>query len=52
MYPFAELCREMTKIGKSETYHLIDILIRLILTLSMNDRFLANNLVIYIEKKF
>ncbi|XP_059456615.1 uncharacterized protein LOC132186648 [Corylus avellana] len=70
----AELCQGLAKTKKSETYYLIDRLIRLILTLlvstttterafsamkivktrlrnKMDDDFLANSLVIYIERK-
>jgi hypothetical protein len=70
----AELCQGLIETGKSETYYLIDRLIRLVLTLpvstatterafsamkvvktrlrnKMEDEFLANNLVIYIEKE-
>ncbi|QHO28892.1 uncharacterized protein DS421_7g220600 [Arachis hypogaea] len=70
----SELCQGLTKTGKSLTYHLIDHLICLVLTLpvsiattersfsamnivknrlknKMEDEFLANCLLIYIEKK-
>ncbi|KAK2459001.1 zinc finger MYM-type protein [Trifolium repens] len=69
----SELCKKLTESGKSKNYHLIDRLIRLILTLpvstatteiafsamgvvktrlrnKMDDDFLANSLVVYIEK--
>jgi hypothetical protein len=69
-----ELCRELTETGKSDTYYLIDRLIRLVLTLpvstatterafsamkivkirlrnKMEDEFLADNLLVYIEKE-
>jgi hypothetical protein len=70
----AELCQWLIEIEKSERYHLIDRLVRLVLTLSvstatterafsamkviktrlrnkMDDEFLANSLVVYIEGK-
>jgi hypothetical protein len=70
----AELCRGLAETGKSDTYYLIDRLIRLVLTLSvsteitervfsvmkiikirlrnkMEDEFLANNLLVYIERE-
>jgi hypothetical protein len=70
----AELCRGLKEIEKSERYHLIDRLIRLVLTLpvstatterafsamkvvktrlrnKMEDEFLANTLVVYIERE-
>jgi hypothetical protein len=70
----AKLCRGLIETEKSERYHLIDKLIRLVLTLpvstatterafsamkviktrlrnKMNDEFLANSLVVYIERK-
>jgi hypothetical protein len=69
-----ELCRGLTETGKSDTYYLIDRLIRLVLTLpvstatterafsamkivkirlrnKMEDEFLADNLLVYIEKE-
>jgi hypothetical protein len=70
----AELCRGLIEAGKSDTYYLIDRLIRLVLTLpvstattervfsamkivktrlhnKMEDEFLGDNLLIYIERK-
>jgi hypothetical protein len=70
----AELCRGLIETEKSERYHLIDRLIRLVLTLpvsttttervfsvmkviktrlrnKMDDEFLANSLVVYIERE-
>ncbi|XP_061365769.1 uncharacterized protein LOC133309045 [Gastrolobium bilobum] len=70
----SELCQGLAKTRKSNSYHLVDRLIRLILTLSvstassehafsamkivktrlrnkMEDDFLANNLVVYIERE-
>jgi hypothetical protein len=70
----AELCQELTKIGKSYMYYLIDRLIHLVLTLPMSttttervfsamkivkirlrnkmeDKFLADNLLVYIENE-
>lgn len=69
-----ELCRGLVETEKSKTYHLIDRLIRLVLTLpvstttseqafsamkivktrlrnKMEDEFLANNLIVYIERE-
>jgi hypothetical protein len=69
-----ELCQGLAETGKSKTYHLIDRLIRLVLTISvstttperafssmkivktrlrnnMNNKFLTNSLVVYIEKE-
>ncbi|XP_057724053.1 uncharacterized protein LOC130940013 [Arachis stenosperma] len=69
-----ELCNKLQETGKSRTYHMVDKLIHLVLTLpvstattekafsamkivktrlrsKMADEFLANNLVIYIEKE-
>ncbi|XP_061360340.1 uncharacterized protein LOC133304340 [Gastrolobium bilobum] len=69
----SELCQGLAKTGKSNSYHLVDRLIRLILTLpvstangerafsamkivktrlrnKMDDEFLANNLVVYVER--
>ena len=70
----SELCNKLQETGKSRTYHMVDRLIRLVLTLpvstatterafsamkivktrlrsKMADEFLADNLVIYIEKE-
>ncbi|QHO07770.1 Zinc finger MYM-type protein [Arachis hypogaea] len=70
----SELCNKLQETGKSRTYHIVDRLIRLVLTLpvstatterafsamkivktrlrsKMADEFLADNLVIYIEKE-
>ncbi|XP_057760503.1 uncharacterized protein LOC130980872 [Arachis stenosperma] len=70
----SELCNKLQETGKSRTYHMVDRLIRLVLTLPMStatterafsamkivktrlqskmaDEFLADNLVIYIEKE-
>jgi len=68
----AELCQWLAETGKSKTYHLIDRLIRLVLTLlvfiattkwtfsvikitrlhnKMENEFLANSLVVYIERE-
>ncbi|XP_021856696.2 uncharacterized protein [Spinacia oleracea] len=70
----ADLCRSLAETGKSDVYHLVDRLIRLILTLpvstatterafsamkivktnlrnKMEDDFLSNYLVVYIEKR-
>ncbi|XP_020967647.1 zinc finger protein 862-like [Arachis ipaensis] len=70
----SELCKKLQETGKSRTYHMVDRLIRLVLTLpvstattektfsaikivktrlksKMADEFLADNLVIYIEKE-
>ncbi|XP_016200311.1 uncharacterized protein LOC107641330 [Arachis ipaensis] len=70
----SELCNKLQETGKSRTYHMVDRLIRLVLTLSvstatterafsamkivktrlrskMADEFLADNLIIYIEKE-
>jgi hypothetical protein len=70
----AELCRGLIEVEKLDTYYLIDILIRLVLTLpvstgttkraflaikivktrlcnKMEDEFLENNLIVYIEMK-
>ncbi|KAG7943871.1 hypothetical protein I3843_15G068000 [Carya illinoinensis] len=56
----ADLCRKLVETEKSKIYYLIDRLIRLILTLpivktrlrnKIEDEFLANNLVVYIERE-
>uniref|UniRef100_A0A2N9HM17 TTF-type domain-containing protein n=1 Tax=Fagus sylvatica TaxID=28930 RepID=A0A2N9HM17_FAGSY len=74
MDTISELCRGLASSGKSKIYHLVDRLIRLVLTLPvstatterafsamkhvktrlrnrMEDEFLADNLVVYIEKE-